>query len=201
MSAGVSLAIGITLLAVGTYAMRAAGPVLRKRISVSAAAEKLMDRATVVLLVAVALTGAFFVDHEQWDIFRRERPSTAADEIVRWATPVNCFQRTATQDTELNGTRISEGQRVGLFYGSANYDNTVFRDPFTFDITRNPNPHLGFGGSGAHYCIGANLAKMEIDIMMNAVADIIPDLTKTGEPIRVRSGWLNGIKEMPVRYR
>lgn len=144
---------------------------------------------------------AFLENPEQWDIFRRERPSTAADEIVRWATPVNCFQRTATQDTELNGTRISEGQRVGLFYGSANYDNTVFRDPFTFDITRNPNPHLGFGGSGAHYCIGANLAKMEIDIMMNAVADIIPDLTKTGEPIRVRSGWLNGIKEMQVRYR
>nr|WP_040510823.1 cytochrome P450 [Gordonia soli] len=144
---------------------------------------------------------AFLDRPDQWELFRRDRPSTTYDEIVRWATPVNCFQRTATRDTELSGVRIAEGQRVGLFYGSANYDSSVFDEPFTFDISRNPNPHLGFGGSGAHYCIGANLAKMEIEIMMNAIADTIPDISKVAEPVRIRSGWLNGIKELEVSYR
>ena len=71
----------------------------------------------------------------------------------------------------------------------------------TFDITRNPNPHLGFGGTGAHFCIGANLARMEIDLMFNAIADNVPDITKIGDPRRLRSGWINGIKEFPGRLQ
>ena len=86
---------------------------------------------------------AFFENPDQWELFKRERPATAADEIVRWATPVHCFQRTALADTELGGVTIREGQRAGLFYSSANYDEAVFDRPFQFDICRDPNPHLG----------------------------------------------------------
>lgn len=144
---------------------------------------------------------AFFDNPDQWELFTRDRPSTAVDEIVRWATPVHCFQRTALADVELGGVTIRQGQRAGLFYSSANYDEDVFDDPFRFDITRDPNPHLGFGGNGAHFCIGANLARMEIKLIFNELADQIPDIAKRGEPVRLRSGWINGVKELPVSYR
>ncbi|MEE6177462.1 cytochrome P450 [Mycobacterium sp. 050134] len=137
---------------------------------------------------------------DQWELYKRERPETAADEIVRWATPVTAFQRTANQDTELSGVPIKEGQRVLMFYRSANFDEDVFADPFTFDILRNPNPHVGFGGTGEHYCIGANLAKLTINLMFNAIADHMPDLTPVSKPERIRSGWLNGIKHWQVDY-
>lgn len=143
---------------------------------------------------------AFLDNPEQWELFRRERPETAVDEIIRWATPVHCFQRTATRDVELGGVTIAEGQRVGLFYSSANFDEEVFDHPFTFDILRNPNPHLAFGGNGAHYCIGANLARMEIKLIFDEIADQIPDITKLAEPRRLRSGWINGVKELRVAY-
>ncbi len=129
-----------------------------------------------------------------------ERPETAADEIVRWATPVTSFQRTAKADTVLGGQEIKKGERVGLFYRSANFDEAVFESPEKFDITRSPNPHLGFGGTGAHYCIGVNLARLEIDLIFNAIADAMPDITKAGDAERLRSGWLNGIKRLPVNY-
>uniref|UniRef100_A0A5Q5CMV1 Cytochrome P450 n=1 Tax=Mycobacterium sp. (strain JLS) TaxID=164757 RepID=A0A5Q5CMV1_MYCSJ len=144
---------------------------------------------------------AFFEHPDQWELFVRERPEAAVDEIVRWATPVHCFQRTALADVELGGVTIREGQRAGLFYSSANYDEDVFESPFEFDILRDPNPHLGFGGNGAHYCIGANLARMEIKLIFNELADQIPDIAKLGEPQRLRSGWINGVKELPVSYR
>ncbi|MGV0787495.1 cytochrome P450 [Mycolicibacterium sp. XJ2] len=143
---------------------------------------------------------AFFENPEQWELFKRDRPATAADEIVRWATPVHCFQRTALADTELGGVTIREGQRVGLFYSSANFDEEVFDQPFRFDISRDPNPHLGFGGNGAHYCIGANLARMEIKLIFNEIADQIPGIAKAGEPQRLRSGWINGVKDLQVSY-
>ena len=117
---------------------------------------------------------AFFDNPDQWELFKRDRPATAVDEIVRWATPVHCFQRTAPADTELGGVTIREGQRVGLFYSSANYDEAVFDRPFEFNVLRDPNPHLGFGGNGAHFCIGANLARMEIKLIFNEIADQIP---------------------------
>ncbi|WP_028920853.1 cytochrome P450 [Pseudonocardia acaciae] len=138
---------------------------------------------------------------EQWELYKAERPATAADEIVRWATPVTAFQRTAKVDAELGGQQIKAGQRVGLFYASANFDETVFDAPERFDVTRDPNPHLGFGGSGAHFCLGANLARLEIDLIFNAIAEHMPDIKRAGEARRLRSGWLNGIKEFPVTYQ
>jgi cholest-4-en-3-one 26-monooxygenase len=137
---------------------------------------------------------------DQWELFKRERPATAADEIVRWATPVTSFQRTALEDTELSGVQIKKGQRVVMMYRAANFDEDVFDDPFTFNILRDPNPHVGFGGTGAHYCIGTNLARMTIDLMFNAIADAMPDITSLAKPERLRSGWLNGIKHWQVDY-
>ncbi|MRH91283.1 cytochrome P450 [Nocardia sp. SYP-A9097] len=142
-----------------------------------------------------------FIDHpDQWELYKEQRSRTAPDEIVRWATPVAAFQRTATADTELGGQLIRAGQRVGLFYSSANFDEDAFTDPFTFDIQRDPNPHLAFGGTGAHFCVGANLARLEIDLMFNAIADAMPNLTQIAEPERLRNGWINGIKHWQVRY-
>jgi cholest-4-en-3-one 26-monooxygenase len=143
-----------------------------------------------------------FLDHpDQWELYRAERPETAVDEIVRWATPVTVFQRTALQDTTLGGQEITAGQRVGLFYRSANFDEEVFGDPGRFDILRSPNPQLGFGGKGTHYCVGANLARLEISLMFNAIADAMPSIRKAGDAQRLRSGWLNGIKRLPVAYQ
>ncbi|WP_439658909.1 cytochrome P450 [Lentzea sp. HUAS TT2] len=141
------------------------------------------------------------LDHpEQWELYKDQRPATTGDEIVRWATPVVSFQRTAMADTELSGVEIKQGQRIGMFYSSANFDEDVFESPEKFDITRDPNPHLGFGGSGAHFCIGANLARLEIDLIFNAIADAMPNIKQVAEPRRLRSGWLNGIKEFRVQY-
>jgi cholest-4-en-3-one 26-monooxygenase len=144
---------------------------------------------------------AFTENPDQWQLFKAQRPKTAADEIIRWATPITAFQRTALVDTELGGVRINKGQRLALFYRSANFDEEVFDDPHTFDVARSPNPHLGFGGTGAHYCIGANLARMTIDLMFNAIADHAPDLAAAGEPERLRSPFINGIKHWQVDYQ
>ncbi|MFE1402855.1 cytochrome P450 [Streptomyces sp. NPDC058770] len=141
---------------------------------------------------------AFLTHPDQWELYKRERPETTAEEIVRWATPVVSFQRTATQDVELGGQLIKKGDRVGLFYSSANNDPEVFENPETFDITRDPNPHLGFGGGGPHFCLGKSLAVMEINLIFNAIADMMPDLRLVGEPRRLRSAWLNGIKQLQV---
>src|ERR1700691_5102509 len=143
---------------------------------------------------------AFFDHPEQWELYREQRPATAADEIVRWATPVTVFQLTAKAHTVIGGQEVKRGQRLGLFYRSANFDEDVFSEPAKFDVLRDPNPHLGFGGTGAHYCIGVNLARMEIDLIFNAIADAMPNIALAGEAERLRSGWLNGIKRLPVAY-
>jgi len=143
---------------------------------------------------------AFFDHPDQWELYKQTRARTAPDEIVRWATPIHAFQRTALDNTQVGGVDIAKGDRVVMFYSSANRDPEVFENPDTFDIMRDPNPHLGFGGTGAHYCLGANLARVEIDLIFNAIADVMPDIRKLEEPRRLRAGWINGIKELRVAY-
>jgi cholest-4-en-3-one 26-monooxygenase len=142
-----------------------------------------------------------FMEHpDQWELFKSSRPETMPDEVIRWATPITVFQRTATADTVLGGVEIRKGQRLGLFYRSANFDEEIFDQPEKFDITRSPNPHLGLGGMGVHYCLGASLAKLEIELIFNAIADAMPDIHQAGTPERLASGWVNGIKKCPVAY-
>jgi cholest-4-en-3-one 26-monooxygenase len=143
---------------------------------------------------------AFLDNPEQWEIWKRDRPATMVDEVVRWATPVSVFQRTALRDVEVGGVQFTKGQRAALFYASANFDEDVFEDPFTFNVLRDPNPQLGFGGHGAHYCLGANLARQEIRVIFEALADHAPDITKLAEPARLRHSWVNGLKTLPVKY-
>ena len=113
-----------------------------------------------------------FIEHpEQWERLHADPAAArpAADEIVRWVTPGECFRRTATQDTELGGQQIKEGDKVVICYSSANRDEEVFDDPDTFDIGRDPNPHIGFGGGGPHFCLGRHLAKLEIERMFESL--------------------------------
>ncbi|HEY0948747.1 cytochrome P450 [Nocardioides sp.] len=143
---------------------------------------------------------AFFDNPDQWEIWKRDRPATMVDEVVRWATPVSVFQRTALDDVEVGGVQFKKGQRAALFYASANFDEDVFEDPYTFNILRDPNPQLGFGGHGAHYCLGANLARQEIRVIFDAIADYAPDITRLADAKRLRHSWVNGIKELQVSY-
>ncbi len=143
---------------------------------------------------------AFFDNPEQWEIWKRDRPATMVDEVVRWGTPVSVFQRTALNDVEVSGHLFKKGERAALFYASANFDETVFEDPHTFNILRDPNPQLGFGGHGAHYCLGANLARQEVRVIFEALADYAPDISKLSEPVRLRHSWVNGIKDLQVKY-
>src|SRR5262245_19414345 len=131
--------------------------------------------------------------------FEKVAPS-AVEEIVRWATPVIHFRRTATQDTELGGQKLRAGEKVVLWYNSANRDETVFKDPYRFDVTRSPNEHVGFGGPGAHHCLGANLARREITVVFRELFRRLPDLDISGEPAMLMSNFIHGIKRMPCRF-
>jgi cytochrome P450 len=128
---------------------------------------------------------------------------SAVEEMLRWATPVMHFRRTATEDTEIGGQKIAAGERVVMWHISANRDEAVFDDPFTFDITRGPNPHLmhvAFGGGGPHFCLGANLARSEMRIMFDELLRRLPDMELASPPARLRSNFINGIKRMPVTF-
>jgi cholest-4-en-3-one 26-monooxygenase len=143
---------------------------------------------------------AFLANPDQWRLYRAERPRTTADEVIRWASPALSYQRTAVRDTELGGQRVQAGDRVGLFLLPANRDPAVFTDPDRFDIRRAPNPHISFG-RGPHFCLGATLARVELDVTLAAIADLMPDLAQLGEPRPIRSTIVNGIAELPMRYR
>jgi len=126
--------------------------------------------------------------------------TTAVDEIVRWASPVIWMRRTVTEDAELSGEQLHAGDKVLLFYNSANRDEEVFSEPYRFDVRRSPNPHLGFGAAGPHFCLGAHLAKREIDVIWRVLFERLPDITATGEPERLRSNFINGIKHLSCRF-
>ncbi|MCU1353993.1 MAG: cytochrome [Acidimicrobiales bacterium] len=127
----------------------------------------------------------------------------AVEEFLRWATPVMSFRRTATRDVELGGQKIREGDRVVMWHMSGNRDEAVFDDPYRFDIDRDPNLHLmqiAFGGGGPHFCLGANLARAEMQIMFSELLPVLPDMELAGPVERLRSNFINGIKHMPVSY-
>jgi methyl-branched lipid omega-hydroxylase len=123
----------------------------------------------------------------------------AVEEVVRHASPVIFMRRTLTQDYTMNGQDYREGDKVVLFYYSANRDETVFADPERFDITRSPNPHLGFGGAGPHFCLGAHLARRELTVMLRELLTRVPGIT-AGEPDRLLSSFVNGIKRLPCQF-
>jgi len=145
---------------------------------------------------------AFFQNPEQWQRLLDDRgllPS-AVDEMLRFVTPVMNFRRTAMVDTELSGTRIAAGDKVVFFHASANRDEDIFGDPDTFDVGRDPNPHIAFGGGGPHFCLGTNLARMEIRVMFEHLLDRMPDIRQDGEVQRLQSQFINGVKHIPVAF-
>src|SRR5690349_7517797 len=128
-----------------------------------------------------------------------ERSRAAAEEMLRWATPVHHFRRTARVDTELGGAEIKAGDKVTTWFVSGNRDETVFENPYAFDVGRTPNPHMAFGPGGVHHCMGAHLAKMEIQIAFEELLARVKTIELTGQPERLRSNFFNGIKRLPVR--
>ena len=134
-----------------------------------------------------------------WNNFE-DHTQTAVEEIVRWASPVVYMRRTATRDVEVSGVRIAQGDKVTMWYGSANRDERHFDNPWLFDVTRMPNHHVGFGGGGTHFCLGANLARREIAVLFEELHSRIPDIAVTEEPSMLLSSFIHGIKRLPVSW-
>lgn len=129
------------------------------------------------------------------------RTPGAVEEIVRWASPVSFMRRTVADDVEpfeLSGQRLEAGNKLLMFYGSANRDTSHFTDPDRFDILRSPNAHVGFGGPGPHFCLGAHLARREISVMFRELLSRAPNIHATGRPVQLKSAFINGIKHLPV---
>jgi cholest-4-en-3-one 26-monooxygenase len=145
---------------------------------------------------------AFFQYPEQWDRLRNDRSllPTAVDEMLRFVTPVMNFRRTAMYDTELSGTPIRKGDKIVFFHASGNRDEEIFENPDRFDVGRDPNPHIAFGGGGPHFCLGANLARMEISVMFEHLLDRLPDIHQAGDVQRLQSRFINGVKHLPVAF-
>jgi cholest-4-en-3-one 26-monooxygenase len=145
---------------------------------------------------------AFFDHPDQWRKLVDDpalMPS-AVEEMLRFVTPVMNFRRQTTSPLEIRGQDIDENQKVVFFHVSANRDEDIFEDPQTFDITRTPNPHMAFGGGGPHFCLGANLARMEIRVMFKHLLDRMPDIRLDGQPQRLQSVFINGVKHLPVAF-
>jgi cytochrome P450 len=146
---------------------------------------------------------AFLQNPDQWELYKAERPETTADEIVRVASPVTFMRRTATGDVSVSGHDFSEGDKVVLFYGAANRDPRAFDDPERFDIRRDPNSHVGFGGPGPHFCLGAHLARREVSVAFRQLLRRLPDIELTGEPVPLEAMGIplvGGLKHVPVRF-
>jgi cholest-4-en-3-one 26-monooxygenase len=145
---------------------------------------------------------AFFQYPEQWQRLLADRSllPTAVDEMLRFVSPVMNFRRTAMCDATLSGTDIKEGDKVVFFHASANRDEDVFDDPDIFDIGRSPNPHIAFGGGGPHFCLGTNLARMEIRVMYEHLLDRMPEIRQDGDVRRLQSQFINGVKHLPVAF-
>jgi len=145
---------------------------------------------------------AFFDHPDQWEKLRQDRSLLpgAVEEMLRFVTPVMHFRRTVVADTELGGQALQEGDKIVFWHTSANRDESVFTDPDTFDIARSPNNHMAFGGGGPHFCLGANLARMEIMVMFDRLLDRIPDIRLDGEVQRLQSNFINGTKHIPVAF-
>jgi cholest-4-en-3-one 26-monooxygenase len=145
---------------------------------------------------------AFFQNPEQWQRLLNDRSllPSAVDEMLRFVTPVMNFRRTAVVDAELSGTKIAAGDKVVFFHASANRDEDIFSEPDTFDVGRDPNPHIAFGGGGPHFCLGTNLARMEIRVMFEHLLDRMPDIRQNGEVQRLQSQFINGVKHIPVAF-
>ncbi|HWF22640.1 MAG TPA: cytochrome P450 [Acidimicrobiales bacterium] len=145
---------------------------------------------------------AFFDNPDQWDLLRNDRSllPSATEEMLRYVTPVMNFRRQTTSEFELGGQTIKADEKVVFFHVSANRDEKVFEDPNRFDITRDPNPHMAFGAGGPHFCLGANLARMEIRVMFEHLLDRMPDIRLDGEVQRLQSQFINGVKHIPVAF-
>ena len=125
---------------------------------------------------------------------------TAVEEIVRLASPVTYMRRTATKDTLVRGKQIQEGDKICMFYLAANRDEDVFEDSQKFDVLRNPNPHVGFGGPGAHFCLGAHLARREITVIFRELFSRLPDIKASGEPEALAASFIHGVKHLPATF-
>jgi len=145
---------------------------------------------------------AFFLNPDEWQklVANRALLPNAVEEMLRFVTPVMNFRRQSTQPFELHGQQIEVDQKVVFFHTSANRDEDVFEAPQVFDVTRHPNPHVAFGGGGPHFCLGANLARMEIRVMFEHLLDRVPDIHQDGDIQRLKSAFINGVKHLPVAF-
>jgi cholest-4-en-3-one 26-monooxygenase len=145
---------------------------------------------------------AFLENPDQYQklVAHPELMDTAIEEILRWASPVMYFRRNVTEDLDYKGHQLKEGDKVSIWYVSANRDEDVFDDPFRFDIARQPNEHVAFGGGGPHHCLGANLARMEMKLFFEEITRRVPKVEATGDVVRLRSNFIGGIKHLPVSF-
>jgi cytochrome P450 len=157
------------------------------------------DTTRASLSYALSALGEFPQQKALWLTDIEGHAAAATEEIVRWATPTMNMRRTATRDTELAGQKIAQGDKVALFYASGNFDETRFDAPWDFRINRSPNPHMGFGMGGPHFCLGAHLAKLEIRIAYTELLQRYPDIQATGPAQRLRSNFINAPHSLPAR--